>query len=84
VKVTVVLIFGFGPVSPGLVEMFVTAFAYSGGSNDLRLNLMKGFFTGSRPKDCKFLRPSALISILYSLKSRYSAKFIYSVGTLNV
>ena len=51
VKVTVVLILGFGPVSPGLVFTFVIALAYSGGSRDLKLNLMNGFLTGTKPKD---------------------------------
>jgi len=78
------LIFGLGPVSPGLVETLEIALAYSGGSKDLRLNLIKGFLTGRRPKDYKFLKPRALISMLYSLNSKYSSSFIYSVGTLKV
>lgn len=64
--------FGFGPVSPGLVFTFVIAFAYSGGRSDLKLNFMNGFLTGTKPNDYKLLRPRALISIVYSLKSRYS------------
>lgn len=62
--------FGLAPVSPGFVFTLVTALAYSGGNRDLRLNLMKGFFTGTKPKDYKFLKPKAFISIVYSLKSR--------------
>jgi hypothetical protein len=70
VKVTVVLILGLAPVSTGVVDTLVTAFACSGGKRDLRLNLMNGFFTGNSPNDCKFLRPRALISIVYSLNSK--------------
>jgi hypothetical protein len=65
-----VLILGFYPVSPGFVLTFVTALACSGGNRDLMLNLMKGFLTGTKPKDYRFLKPKALISIVYSLKSR--------------
>jgi len=75
--VTVVLIFGFGPVSPGLVLTFVIAFAYSGGSKDLKLNFINGFLTGSSPNECRFLRPRALISTVNSLKSILSVNLMY-------
>jgi hypothetical protein len=64
-----VLILGFGPVSIGLVFTLVIALAFSGGSKLLKLNFMNGFLTGSRPNDYKFLRPSTLMSMLYSLNS---------------
>jgi len=51
VNETVVLILGFGPVSLGLVKMFETALAFSGGNRLLMLNLTKGFLTGMRPND---------------------------------
>jgi hypothetical protein len=76
VKVTVVLMLGLLPGSPGLVMILATALALSGGNKLLRLNLTNAFLMGTKPKDYKFLRPSAYTSILYSLKSRYSYRFI--------
>ena len=84
VKVTVVLILGFGPVSRGLVMMFDTALAFSGGRRDLRLNFTKGFFTGIKPNDYRLRRPRQLISMLYSLNSKYSLRSMYSNGTENL
>lgn len=47
----VVFMFGLAPVSEGFVDTSVTALDISGGNRLRRLNLMKGFFTGIRPKD---------------------------------
>ena len=51
VKEIVVFMFGLAPVSEGFVDTSVTALDISGGNRLRRLNLMKGFFTGIRPKD---------------------------------
>ena len=59
-NVIMVLKLGFTP-TPGSVLISETAMAFSGGSIDLMLNLIKGFRIGIMPKDSSSLRPRMFI-----------------------
>jgi hypothetical protein len=64
-KLSKVLMFGSAPVL-GSVCALVIETAYSGGSNDFMLNLIKGFLIGIIPNDSSCLNPKTWMSTLKS------------------